>query len=702
MPEDNEKKELKQNSFSNDRKKGNLKEKVGQQVAKKAANVIAPGIGGKVVDLASKSMKKNANNNNKPTNKKTNVGKNLLNNNTGIKTPSSSPLQKEKDKNENKLQEQIKNNAVRSILNVVAPGFGTAAAKVLEEKEKKNNKDVDSKKDDDKSILNNPLNKKKNDTVLDSKFNIQANFFKKVLPVLLGVFIIATVLIISVMPSLAYDNEFNDLRGVGGSGLAADVEGNADSAEMRDLYNRIITAKSDYAAMGITIRSDLIVAVYHVLSNMSSDFNEEDMTREVIDEIISYMFPNNCGSSCTYSKETFESNLQNVFFPKYLNEKQSKEATEEVFDYIERYREYIGYTGSDDSFGNLMCSDISLTSTSLSRDEFIEKVNTYANSSSSTSMKLFAEKAGSIYDISIQNNFNPEMVVIRAQVEGFSPGGATYNYYGLGCSNTGGGKDCQTYSSFDAGVLGYISNIKNHGYTTLFGMMSKYAYIGEYWYNPGGSGVGGCYYYPYINKYMSSEHSNVVANACAQGKSCSKGNSGSCLKTTQEDQDAYTHYQSEKMLKLRGQIFNISETDCTESGSLTVTGGANEVVKYAIATFDNYGYSQANRMSDSYVDCSSMVWRSYKHFGIQMGGSENYASTVEGIKSWCESNNKMISESELQPGDLVIKTSGGNHVELYIGNNQTFGAHTSKYEHDRQVSIVSYSGNYQYFCRPTK
>ena len=86
MPEDNEKKELKQNSFSNDRKKGNLKEKVGQQVAKKAANVIAPGIGGKVVDLASKSMKKNANNNNKPTNKKTNVGKNLLNNNTGIKT----------------------------------------------------------------------------------------------------------------------------------------------------------------------------------------------------------------------------------------------------------------------------------------------------------------------------------------------------------------------------------------------------------------------------------------------------------------------------------------------------------------------------------------------------------------------------------------------------------------------------------------
>jgi len=194
--------------------------------------------------------------------------------------------------------------------------------------------------------------------------------------------------------------------------------------------------------------------------------------------------------------------------------------------------------------------DIPLTKTTLTRAKFVSAVQNYAKSRSSAGWKTFSNNAGTIYDLSTQNGFNPEMVVIRAVSEGFSPGGSTNNYWGLACYNTGG--SCASYSSFNAGVLAFIKNIKNNGYATVYQMMLKYAYIGKYWYNPGSSSKGGCYYFPYIKKYMTQSRINAVTKACASG-ACAE-----CVLTTDEDQSAYAQWNVSKMAEHRSAVFGLS------------------------------------------------------------------------------------------------------------------------------------------------
>ena len=347
------------------------------------------------------------------------------------------------------------------------------------------------------------------------------------------------------------------------------------------------------------------------------------------------------------------------------------------------------------------CSMISIHSTSLTKGQFSEKLKAKANSSGIMGYKTFAANADTIYDISVKNNINPEMVVIRAAVEGFSPGSSKNNYWGMGCTNTGGYAACISYKSFSDGVLGYIKNISQ--YDSVEAMMSRYAYIGAYWYSPGSSSSGGCYYYPYVKKYMSSSRSEVVKNACS--RSCS---GGSCLKTNAEDSKAYTLYQVETMTNQRSNIFGIGADKC-ESSEKDTSGGdiGQKVVDYAIKTFDSFSYSQANRMGPSSVDCSSLVSRTYSHFNINITGvaAEEYR--------WCENKGKTISENNLRPGDLIFFSGGYHynsgrykgigHVAIYAGNNKQFAAHSSRLPQPDQVSVSSYTkGQGSYFCRPYK
>lgn len=361
------------------------------------------------------------------------------------------------------------------------------------------------------------------------------------------------------------------------------------------------------------------------------------------------------------------------------------------------------------------CNDISLSMTSLDKEEFIDKVNSYNNNSSG--FDVFKKNAGKIYDISINNNFNPEMVVIRAIAEGLSPGGSTNNYWGIGCSNNGGGKDCVRYPTFDQGVVNYINTVKKINSVSLFQMQRKYAYIGSNWYNPGGPGVGGCYYFPYIKKYMSEERASEVEGACASGATCS---GPQCLPTTDEDQDAYTRYQIESMLRIRGDVFGITADECSESEGATEDVPASELGKavseYAVRTYDSWRYSQANRHQNGFVDCSSMVSRAYLHFNVRIFNSSD---TSGEIYRWCESNKKTISGNSLAPGDLIFYNTGSysnsdhykniGHVAMYIGNNKRFaanGQYTGSGNNRRvrpaadQVSVSSYSGNGNLFCRP--
>jgi hypothetical protein len=122
----------------------------------------------------------------------------------------------------------------------------------------------------------------------------------------------------------------------------------------------------------------------------------------------------------------------------------------------------------------------------------------------------------------------------------------------MGCTNTGGYAACKTYSSLSDGIRGFGNNVMQ--YPNLTRMMSRYAYIGKYWYNPGSWSIGGCKYFPYIKKYMSTSRANRVTNIC-NGPSCSTSG-GSCTATIQEDQDAYATWQvADKMGPLFKSVF---------------------------------------------------------------------------------------------------------------------------------------------------
>ena len=209
-----------------------------------------------------------------------------------------------------------------------------------------------------------------------------------------------------------------------------------------------------------------------------------------------------------------------------------------------------------------MNGDFDIHTTTLTKDKFISDVNSnlrkYSyNSSRENAITLFEQNAGNIYDFSVKNNLNPEFVITRAIKEGYSPSNkdiSGYNFWGIGCTNTGGVNACKNFASLEEGIkyLADMEIVKNA--KTVSETMSKYAYIGKYWYNPGNSGQGGCYYFNSIKKYMIQNRINVVSNACASSNICD-GNR--CIETTDDDQKAYTLYQMEGMTSSRSTIFGL-------------------------------------------------------------------------------------------------------------------------------------------------
>ena len=181
----------------------------------------------------------------------------------------------------------------------------------------------------------------------------------------------------------------------------------------------------------------------------------------------------------------------------------------------------------------------------LTRQQFISKLSTYCKAHPSQIASEMCNNLGVVYDTSKSANVNPELVIARAMAEGNSPGISKHNYWGMGCTNTGGLAACITYSSLQAGIKGFGNNVSK--YKNLAEMMSKYAYIGKYWYNPGSWSVGGCIYFPYIKKYMSSGRQSTVTSICGKSSKCTTSG-GDCTPTTSEDQNAYATWQVKEKL----------------------------------------------------------------------------------------------------------------------------------------------------------
>lgn len=100
-------------------------------------------------------------------------------------------------------------------------------------------------------------------------------------------------------------------------------------------------------------------------------------------------------------------------------------------------------------------------------------------------------------------------------------------------------------------------------------------------------------------------------------------------------------------------------------------------------------YSQAKRMSAGYYDCSSLVSRVYRQFGVYFGSKSGWSPTAAAIGQWCTTNGKVIAKkgvdyTKLVPGDLVFYSYTKNgrylnisHVEMYVGNGMSVSASSS-------------------------
>jgi len=189
----------------------------------------------------------------------------------------------------------------------------------------------------------------------------------------------------------------------------------------------------------------------------------------------------------------------------------------------------------------------------VQKAKFVEVVKSMCNGSSSYKLYKDLCDAEAVWSASEKAGVNPALVIVRAINEGCSPGNkdGSHNYWGIAVFN--GQSSGAKYKSLEEGIAGFAGVVVKKG--TVGEMMKTYAYIGDYWYNPGSWGDGGCKYYPYIKEFMSATRSAEVAKICA-GSACSvkdKSHSG-CTKTVAEDQAAYCAYNVNKNM---GKIFKL-------------------------------------------------------------------------------------------------------------------------------------------------
>lgn len=247
----------------------------------------------------------------------------------------------------------------------------------------------------------------------------------------------------------------------------------------------------------------------------------------------------------------------------------SSDATENPRNYVdEENTRPLSYGGG---------SSFSLVSTTLSKSEFNVKMTDYCSRSGNSSFcKNFANNADTIYSKSISSGVNPELVVVTAGTEqGWQNPSGSYNYWGIGVGN--GSNDVGNFGSLESGIAAYAETLKAYSDTnssfynqivnryndresagcspsghglpgTLEGMQSVYSWVGTYRFNPGSSGLGGCYY---LDRIYGSGY-------CSKVRTCSNySNCPNSSRTTTCEQNDYTAYQLEGKLSLRYDIFGL-------------------------------------------------------------------------------------------------------------------------------------------------
>ena len=104
----------------------------------------------------------------------------------------------------------------------------------------------------------------------------------------------------------------------------------------------------------------------------------------------------------------------------------------------------------------------SLNETVLSLNEFISKMNDYCQRSNNKNFcNNFANNSELVYQTSVENNVNPELVVVTAGTEqGWGNPYGSYNFWGIGVVN--GSNKVGNYGSLENGIVQYAKVINDY------------------------------------------------------------------------------------------------------------------------------------------------------------------------------------------------------------------------------------------------
>lgn len=108
----------------------------------------------------------------------------------------------------------------------------------------------------------------------------------------------------------------------------------------------------------------------------------------------------------------------------------------------------------------------------------------------------------------------------------------------------------------------------------------------------------------------------------------------------------------------------------------------NDVINWAvnIANDNSHGYVYGAKGPTNY-DCSGFIWAAYNKNGLSnlqyaYTGAMRSTYMAAGFVDVTSSINFSTGEG-LQPGDVLVAVAGG-HTDMYIGNGQRVGAHSSR------------------------
>ena len=137
--------------------------------------------------------------------------------------------------------------------------------------------------------------------------------------------------------------------------------------------------------------------------------------------------------------------------------------------------------------------------------------------------------------------------------------------------------------------------------------------------------------------------------------------------------------------------------------------GMKTIINRAKYIVNHWTYSQSNRMSDNYYDCSSLVWKgykAYKNYNAKLG-STKYALPAAYLFDYLRAKGQIVSFGftkldDLRPGDLFFygdynsavkysqpgRTLNIYHVAMYAGNGRVVEKGTPKYTYNSLDHIV--------------